>query len=413
MRMRPPFVRSLILIVSLIAAGIHPVVAQTVEVQNGSTLQVENSAVVELEGGTMDLGGAGATAMLAEQSDGRVTGGTLTATRALSSPSQADPAGLGAVISASVDLGNVTVTRGHTIQTAGGNESIARYYEIAPSKNNSGLDATLAHTYHDAERNGLTESSLVLFKSTDEGSSWTQEGAGGRTTSPTGGNTVTLGGIASFSRWTLGSNSDPLPVEMAAFGGRATEDGVRLTWRTASEQNNAGFRVQRREASVRGVRKGERVNGRSGAWTKVGFVEGSGTTSNAQTYRFTDADLPYDADSVHYRLRQIDTDGSTNLTDPVTVTRGGPDGLELLGTAPNPARSRATVRYAVPEDTDAIGATLRLYDVMGRQVRTITTAAEAGRHERVIDVSALSSGVYVLRLRARGQTKTQKLTVVR
>jgi len=216
-----------------------------------------------------------------------------------------------------------------------------------------------------------------------------------------------------FSNLPLSGEASALPVEMASFEGTRVEDGVRLRWETASEQNNAGFRIERREASARGVRKGERANGREGAWTEVGFVEGAGTTSNAQTYRFTDADLPYAADTLAYRLRQVDTDGSTSLTDPVTVARSGPEGLELLGTAPNPARQRATVRFAVPDDAEAAGVTMRLYDVMGRQVRTVETSAEAGRHEQTLDVSGLSSGVYVLRLRAGGQAQTRKLTVVR
>ena len=59
-----------------------PAAAQTVEVQNGATLEVSNDAVLDLQGGQMALGAAGATARLEETAAGRVTGGTLTATRA-------------------------------------------------------------------------------------------------------------------------------------------------------------------------------------------------------------------------------------------------------------------------------------------------------------------------------------------
>ena len=207
-----------------------------------------------------------------------------------------------------------------------------------------------------------------------------------------------------FSNLPLSGDASALPVEMASFEGTTTEDGVQLQWKTASEQNNAGFRVLRRV--------GARERGAESDWTEVGFVEGAGTTSEAQTYRFTDADLPYAADSVSYRLKQIDTDGSTSYTDPVTIARSGPEQVGLLGTYPNPAHQRATVRFAIPEGTEASGATLRLYDVMGRQVRTVTTSPEAGRHKQILDVSGLASGVYLLRLQADGQTKTRKLTVV-
>lgn len=135
-------------------------------------------------------------------------------------------------------------------------------------------------------------------------------------------------------------------------------------------------------------------------------------TREPQTYRFADRDVPYAADSVSYRLEQVDTDGTKQRTDPVTIARSGPEQLELLGTAPNPARQQATVRYAVPEDMDA-KVTLRLYDMVARQVRSMRAHAEAGRHEHPLDVSGLASGVYVLRLVAGGTSKTRKLTIVR
>ena len=83
--------------------------------------------------------------------------------------------------------------------------------------------------------------------------------------------------------------------------------------------------------------------------------------------------------------------------------------VELLGTYPNPAQSRATVRYALPDKQEA---TIRLYDVLGRQVQTVLNKKQEGRHQRTLDVGALPSGVYFLRLRAGGETETQRLTVV-
>jgi hypothetical protein len=386
-----------------------PASAQEVLVQNGATLQAQNGAVLDLEGGQMNLGGAGATAVLDETGTGRVTGGTLTATRALNAPDGADPAGLGVILSADVDLGDVTVTRGHTAQSADGNQSIERYYDIEPSQNNSGLSAQLTFTYNDDELATLsgTESELELFKSTDDGSSWSEEGFNTRDETN---NTVYLSGISSFSWWTLGSESNPLPVELANFEAARTrasgdQEAVRLHWQTASETGNAGFEVQRTAAGSA-----------SAPWQTVGFreskVEG-GTTSEDQTYRFVDEDLPYAADTLSYRLRQVDLDGSATLTDQVRVARGGVERLQLEKTFPNPARSRVTVRFAVPENTDETGVTMRLYDVLGRRMRSVAQKAETGRHETQLSVSGLSSGVYFLRLSAGPTTETRRLTVVK
>jgi hypothetical protein len=204
-----------------------------------------------------------------------------------------------------------------------------------------------------------------------------------------------------LGEFVLASNSEPLPVEMANFDAQVDDDAVRLTRQTASETGNAEFRVQRRAGG--GERPGEED------WSQVGRVEGAGTTTEAQSYRFTDAELPYEADRLTYRLAQVDTDGSVHHSEGITVQRGV-DAVTLRGTYPNPARQHLTVQYALPASQTT---TLRLYDVLGRRVRTVTQGRREGRHEVRLDISNLTSGVYFLRLTAGDATRTQRLTVVR
>ena len=192
--------------------------------------------------------------------------------------------------------------------------------------------------------------------------------------------------------------STVLPVELARFDAQVDADAVTLTWSTASETGNAGFEVQRQS-----------VDGSS--WTNLGFVEGGGTTSKPQTYRFEDASLPFAADSLQYRLKQVDADGTTHLSDPVTIARRTVDEADLRSAYPNPTTRRATVEVAIPNE--AGDARLELFDLLGRTVRTIATGMESGRTTQTLEVSDLSPGVYFLRLRAAGTTTTQKLTVVR
>jgi hypothetical protein len=192
------------------------------------------------------------------------------------------------------------------------------------------------------------------------------------------------------------STAAQLPVELTNLDAREDGKTVQLSWRTASETNNAGFEI-------------ERKNGGTNTWTQVGFVDGHGTTSESQTYAFTDTDLPYAADTLSYRLRQVDVDGTASVSEPILVERTV-DEVELLGTYPNPARSQATVRFAVPERQNV---TVQLYDMMGRRVRTVATGPQEGRTELPIGLSDLSSGIYFLQLTAEGTTRTRKLTVVR
>jgi surface protein len=121
---------------------------------------------------------------------------------------------------------------------------------------------------------------------------------------------------SSFSEFVLASGSEPLPVEMTGFDAATAEDGVLLSWETVSEENNAGFEVQRRVAST---------EEETDTWTQIGYVESQaegGTTEESQSYRFTDDNLPFEADRLEYRLRQVDLDGTADVTDPVEVERG-------------------------------------------------------------------------------------------
>jgi surface protein len=216
----------------------------------------------------------------------------------------------------------------------------------------------------------------------------------------------------SFSELVFASDSSPLPVELARFKGTAVEPGetagtgeatVRLTWQTASETNNAGFEVQRKAGS-----------GGASAWKEVGYRESKangGTTNQPLTYRFTDGQVPYSADSVSYRLRQVDTDGTSSYSEARTVELKGPDGVTLQAPFPNPARGSVTLRFALPEPTDV---TIEVYDVMGRKVKTLRHGTEkAGPKETEMPTDRLSAGMYFIRLQTEDRVRTTRFTVVK
>jgi len=215
----------------------------------------------------------------------------------------------------------------------------------------------------------------------------------------------------SFSEFAFASDSsgNPLPVELAALEARSTgKDAVRIAWTTASERENAGFQVQRKSGNASGGDAfGEDYSGKD-SWQTVGQVEGTGSATNPASYQFTDEELPYEADRLIYRLKQIDTDGTVSYSRRIAVERG-PMGVQLLSPHPNPTRTRATVQYAVPEPRKV---SIRLYDPLGRQVRTVVRGEQEGRHEKTIDLSGLASGVYFLQLRSNGEVRTRRLTVV-
>jgi hypothetical protein len=101
--------------------------------------------------------------------------------------------------------------------------------------------------------------------------------------------------------------------------------------------------------------------------------------------------------------------GTKNYVDKKT-SEVVPEEVQLTS-YPNPVRQQGTVAYALPE---AQKVTLRVYDVLGRQVATLAQGRkEAGRHTVRLDPGQLASGVYFGRLQAGDQTRTLKITIVR
>ena len=78
---------------------------------------------------------------------------------------------------------------------------------------------------------------------------------------------------------------------------------------------------------------------------------------------------------------------------------------------PNPFNPTTTIRVELPQSGPA---SLRVYDILGRQVATLLDGVTpAGRHEFTFDGSAVSSGMYVYVLRAQGGVRVRKMIMVK
>lgn len=85
-------------------------------------------------------------------------------------------------------------------------------------------------------------------------------------------------------------------------------------------------------------------------------------------------------------------------------------GLSLRAPAPNPARDAITLRFTLP---DARHATLTLYDVAGRAVRS-SEASGTGEHVvRFDDAAALPPGLYLAQLRQGAEQRTARVVIAR
>lgn len=160
----------------------------------------------------------------------------------------------------------------------------------------------------------------------------------------------------------------PLPVELVDFRAVAQSTTALLTWRTASETASSYFAIERSPDGQQ--------------FAEVGRLPSQG---RAATYTYRDAlATGQQARAVYYRLRQVDTDGTTAYSPTRAVSLGGlPATVQVY---PNPATTE--VRALLP----AAGAHLVVYTLTGQPVAEACTTTSEG----VVNTRQLAGGTYLL-----------------
>lgn len=196
-----------------------------------------------------------------------------------------------------------------------------------------------------------------------------------------------------------------VPVELASFQAISENGHIILEWLTATESNNYGFEIQRRAAA-------------SLDWKTIGFVQGKGTTTNAQQYRFVDDQIA--AGSYYYRLKQIDFDGRFEFSAEIYVDAAMPRQFVLEQNHPNPFNPETMINYQIPPRSDgSVMVELKIYNLLGDEVRTLVQKEQRagyysviwdGRDNHGVNVAA---GTYVYRIQAGKFIKSHKMLLLR
>jgi hypothetical protein len=336
------------------------------------------SGLFELNGYSIDLD-AGAF-LENEREASRITGiygGQVRITVILNAPIAVNPGNLGAVITAAGNLGKTTVIRGHASQAnaSGAGNSIYRYYDISPD-NNTALNAILRFQYFDAELNGLGANTLLLYKSSDH-LHWTVQGFDTRDVTL---KYVTQKNITDFSRWTLSSPNNPLPLQWGLVKSQCINGSIDIQWQTLQEHNTQYFFVQR---SFDGLQ-----------WAAIGRVAAAGNSNTTLNYHYTDP-----SPVSYYRIVQTDIDGRFSYSMVLRNTCSVSAPVQLF---PNPARSNITLQLFASGQQRVL---LQIIDVKGALVQWQTAELTAGRNQLNMQVSQLPAGAYQLLIHRAGATQ--------
>ncbi len=109
-----------------------------------------------------------------------------------------------------------------------------------------------------------------------------------------------------------------------------------------------------------------------------------------------------------------------NLTGVDEYTETIPEEFSLSQNYPNPFNPSTTIQYSIPVGTygpaspAGRSASLRVYDVLGREVSTLVNQAMSpGTHSVTFDASGLASGVYFYRMQAGRFVQTRAMILLK
>ncbi len=186
-----------------------------------------------------------------------------------------------------------------------------------------------------------------------------------------------------------------LPVELISFTAKKDGDEIQLSWKTATEINNYGFEI---EAS----------NTSSDKWKKIGFVEGHGNSNLPNSYSFMVKSSVAEVNH-RYRLKQIDSDGSFEYSNIVSVK--GRYSNKLSQNYPNPFNPTTTISFSIAE---AGQTKISIFNILGQEVFVVVNKKlTAGKYIYHFSGSDLSSGVYFYKLQAGNYSSIKKMLLLK
>lgn len=224
------------------------------------------------------------------------------------------------------------------------------------------------------------------------------EGGSFRLINITNGTSTELGAFGQFETITglsVNANCSVVPVELTSFSANQSGNNVVLNWTTATEINNSGFEIER---------KSEPSN-----WERIGFIAGSGSTTETRSYSFTDNSVLQGSNT--YRLKQIDYNGKFEYSNEINVDVHTVLNFSLEQNYPNPFNPSTTIRFTIPE---ASLVKINVYNAVGEFVDEVTNELlQSGSYDVTYYASGLASGVYFVKMEAGSFVSTRKITLMK
>jgi Secretion system C-terminal sorting domain len=228
-----------------------------------------------------------------------------------------------------------------------------------------------------------------VWHSTDQGKTWVKTGE----PQPALARTVAVVTTELNAWYTVSLNSLPAvtPLAQTLFSGTARSTDAVLTWSTTTKPSNGWYVIERSTDQQK--------------WQEISRQVVASQRWSPAASTAIDKDASQLGATLFYRLRQLDTEGNSQLSK-VLAVRFASATVFKLEAYPVPLQEYLTLDLM----TSGTGPVqLDLYDMAGRVLIHREETATAGASRFQLDVRALASGVYTLQARQGDRRVTRML----
>jgi hypothetical protein len=263
----------------------------------------------------------------------------------------------------------------------------------------SGAYPAVTLYWKNATRSGITNlSDLVVahYEACSGPMKWANMGGSAINDGGGTGHITSSVAFTSYSPVTFGTriNSNPLPVELIDLSSSCKGNEVEINWSTASENANAGFKIERSYDAL--------------DWSFLGFVNGAGNSNSVRNYSYIDHS-PLSTPA-YYQITQIDYNGDSREYSPVYADCDR-EAQTTFSLYPNPAENYTNIYM----NEDFKGSVkVILMNSLGQKILVTDFLIQAGSEIIPIDLSGLADAVYYVTLASQDKIfPTQQLIINR
>ncbi len=189
----------------------------------------------------------------------------------------------------------------------------------------------------------------------------------------------------------------PVTLSLFALSEIPHQTAVKIDWRTESETENAFWLLLRKTEN-------------DSVFTTLNKITGSGNSSAAANYTFTDAGVQAGCNYA-YQLADVSLSGKTTYHEEKSISVSVPKSFALFQNYPNPFNPNTNIKFALPVPSKI---QLKIFNILGQKVvNLLVQQKKAGYHMVQWDGrnafgKQVSSGMYIYLLQAEGMGDVSK-----